>query len=104
MPWETSNRRDRLPADWETRRRRVLQRDGHQCRAIRADTGRRCEAMATDIDHVKPGGLTGHDDDRLSNLVSLCNWHHGQKSSHEGAEAQRRRKAATRRRHPGLLP
>lgn len=104
MPqWANSDRRDRLPKDWPQIRRRVLKRDGGRC-TERNDYGQRCPELATDVDHVKPG-----DDHSLSNLRSLCSWHHNRKSGAEGAQAR----AAIRRRngkkfkrtenHPGLL-
>nr|WP_030287073.1 hypothetical protein [Streptomyces catenulae] len=103
MAWSTSNRRERLPVNWEKIRRRVLKRDSHRCTA--ADQyGVRCIEPASDVDHIRPG-----DDHREANLTSLCGWHHRVKSSREGAAA----KAAARRRHgrkfrrtekhPGLL-
>ncbi len=106
MPnWEGSDRKERLPADWAELRRRVLRRDGYQCTAIRDDgEGLRCPEPATDVDHIRPG-----DDHRMSNLRSLCGWHHRRKSSGEGGRAR----ALARRRyerqfsrvepHPGLL-
>ncbi|WKU46754.1 HNH endonuclease [Streptomyces sp. VNUA116] len=102
MSWSTSDRRQRLPANWPHLRRRVLRRDGHICTA-RDQYGVRCAEPATDVDHIRPG-----DDHREANLQSLCGWHHRVKSSREGAAA----KAAVRRRndrkfrrtevHPGL--
>ena len=100
--WRGSTRLDRLPDDWKARRRRVLLGDGYRC-TWRHD-GVRCEELATDVDHIRPGD--DHDD---SNLRSLCDWHHLKKSSGEGGAAR----AAARRRvnrrfrrsepHPGLL-
>nr|WP_030286713.1 HNH endonuclease signature motif containing protein [Streptomyces catenulae] len=100
MAWSDSNRRSRLPADWAVRRLSVLKRDGFQCAAVLRDTGARCTAPATDVDHVVPG-----DDHDPANLQSLCRWHHARKSSAEGAAARRR--PVSRRRpvgwHPGEL-
>jgi 5-methylcytosine-specific restriction endonuclease McrA len=99
MAWQTSDRKSRLPSDWSTRRVRVLRRDGYRCQA-RDSTGQKCEAPANQCDHVKPG-----DDHSLDNLQALCSWHHGRKSSAEGAAA--RRPAVSRYRrpeaHPGAL-
>lgn len=101
--WAGSNRREELPPDWEQIRRRVLRRDNSRC--VEVDQyGRRCNASATDVDHIRPG-----DDHRLSNLRSLCSWHHNRKSGSEGgaaAAANRRRNSQKFRRtetHPGLL-
>lgn len=94
MAWEGSTRKARLPADWAARRRRVLARDGWRCVAV-DDTGARCSLAATDVDHVKRG-----DDHSEDNLQSLCPWHHGKKSAHEGVEARRPRPARLRPREP----
>lgn len=99
MAWDTSNRKARLPADWQTRRLRVLRRDGYKCQA-RDSTGTQCGAPANQADHIKPG-----DDHSLENLQALCRWHHARKSAKEGVAARRPR--ATQRRepeaHPGML-
>lgn len=104
MPgWEGSDRRLRLPPNWETIRLRVLRRDGYRCRAKNA-YGERCNEHAVDVDHIN-----GDDDHRDEALQSLCEWHHDKKSGAEGARA---RAAAIRRAgkkyrrtegHPGLL-
>ncbi|WSR65857.1 HNH endonuclease [Streptomyces sp. NBC_01198] len=104
MPqWAGSDRRDRLPANWPQIRHRVLRRDGGRC-TERNDYGVRCAELATDVDHIKAG-----DDHSLSNLRSLCEWHHDRKSGAEGAAARaanwRRNNRKFRRTesHPGLL-
>lgn len=105
MPnWEGSDRRDRLPPDWNTRiRPRILRRDGHRCTA-RHTGGAHCPEPATDVDHIIPG-----DDHRDENLTSLCQWHHQRKSSREGAAARaaqwRRHNRRYRRTegHPGIV-
>lgn len=95
--WKGSDRRERLPADWEARRRFVFERDGGQCTE---QTRRgRCKAPATDCDHVVPG-----DDHSYANLTSLCGPHHAEKSAREGAAAREALSTATRRPpefHPG---
>lgn len=104
MPgWQGSDRRDRLPPDWEKRRQRVLRRDGYQCTA-RDQYDVRCTEPATDVDHKRPGD--NHED---WNLTSLCGWHHDKKSSKEGAQAAYKKRAVIRKKfrrvetHPGLL-
>lgn len=104
MPnWEGSDRRSRLPADWPKIRRRVLRRDGGQCTAL-DQAGARCVELATDVDHIEPG-----DNHSPSNLGSLCDWHHKQKSSREGAAAYAAKRRALEKKfrrteqHPGLL-
>lgn len=87
-----------LPKMWRAIRANVLKRDGYQCVQIREDTGLRCGARATDVDHIKDA-----DDHRHSNLQSLCSWHHDQKTACQGGSATR---AAQRKRekksHPGI--
>lgn len=83
MAWATSNRRDRLPANWERLRARVIRRAGGVCQGVLFDTGQRCNATGTDVDHITPG-----DDHGLDNLQLLCRWHHTQKTQAESATAR----------------
>ena len=100
MSWENSDRRARLPHDWQTRRLRVLRRDGYKCQHRDEPGAPKCLAPANQVDHVERG-----DDHDLANLQALCAWHHARKSSAEGRAAQRPR--ASRRRpseqHPGMI-
>jgi 5-methylcytosine-specific restriction protein A len=105
MPqWSGSDRRSRLPDNWQALRRRVLRRDGSRCTARDLTTGERCEEPATDVDHIVPG-----DDHRESNLRSLCGWHHRKKSSAEGGAALARKRRQNDKKfrrtedHPGLI-
>ncbi|MFJ7523330.1 HNH endonuclease [Streptomyces griseus] len=82
--WSNSTRRDRLPRNWPSLRRRVIRRDGGQCTARYSDD-RRCELPGTDVDHVIPDSLGGSSE--MSNLALLCPFHHRQKSSSEGGTA-----------------
>lgn len=100
MPWSTSDRRHRLPPDWDTIRRRILHRDHHTCTAC---GGTRCGNRNLQVDHIAPG-----DDHRDTNLTTLgddpC---HRQKSAAEGNDAQAARRAQRRRPaepHPGARP
>jgi 5-methylcytosine-specific restriction enzyme A len=102
MPgWEGSTRKSRLPANWQSQiRPRILARDGFRCTWL--ESGVRCAAKATDVDHIRPGD--NHSD---ANLRSLCGPHHRRKSSSEGGRAPRRvsRKYGVKRpeeAHPGL--
>lgn len=104
MPnWQGSDRRERLPPDWERTRKRILRRDGNRC-THRDQYGDRCQSMATDVDHIVAGD--NHDD---SNLRALCAFHHQKKSSSEGAAARARAQWRNKKRfsraeqHPGLL-
>lgn len=91
-----------LPSNWAQIRRRVLERDNHECQWL-AD-GWYCGARANQVDHIVPGGS-----DDLSNLQALCEQHHELKSKREGAAAywKKRREIDKRLRkpaekHPGL--
>ncbi len=101
--WRDSDRRSRLPANWESLRKQVHRRDNSQCQ-VRLPSGSRCLEPAVDVDHIRAG-----DDHRLSNLRCICDWHHSKKSAREGAMAynakMKRSKAKFRRveTHPGLI-
>lgn len=102
MPgWKGSNRRSRLPTDWEQIRRDILDRDGSQCQHVRYDTGHKCLLPAHDVDHI-----INNDDDSYTNLQALCPWHHKQKSGREGGtasgKARRARAQQAKPLHPGL--
>ncbi|WP_186784337.1 HNH endonuclease [Streptomyces sp. CBG33] len=98
MAWNSS-RRERLPKNWESIRRRVLRRDGHACRTVFSD-GRRCGAVANQVDHIVPG-----DDHRMEALQSLCTKCHSAKSAAEGGRAAALKRVRTARpveSHPAL--
>ncbi len=95
--WAKSDRRSRLPSDWQQLRAKVISRAGGRCEAKMKNTTR-CTDAGTDVDHITAG-----DDHSLTNLQLLCKWHHGKKSSYEGNQArprytERRPKEA----HPGI--
>lgn len=100
MAWSTSRRKEQLPSDWETRRKRILRRDGYRCTAERADTGERCNERANQVDHVDQSRNWDHSD---GNLTSLCEHHHAVKSSSEGGRANAARYRKKKPRHPGLI-
>lgn len=102
MAWEGSDRKDRLPADWDERCRTVKDRDGWRC-TQRLPSGRRCpRGRATghrvEVDHRIPG-----DDHSLSNLRCLCEHHHGKKSSREGLAARLPPASKRTETHPGEI-
>ena len=98
MPWGSSSGRTvPLPPNWEALRREQLERDGYQCRYVSPDTGQRCTARATDVDHA--GDAEDHAD-----LRSLCSWHHRKRTAGQGARSPRRARATRpREQHPGLI-
>ncbi|AJD82421.1 HNH endonuclease [Mycobacterium phage Sheen] len=96
MTWNTSDRRARLPSDWEENYRQPVLRDAKYRCQIRLPG---CLGKATDVDHITPG-----DDHSRRNLQAACDRCHLKKSSREGNAKQRRMRAARFRppeRHPG---
>jgi 5-methylcytosine-specific restriction enzyme A len=81
MPWNTSDRRNRLPAGWETRIvPHVMRTHGHVCHV--------CHRPGADaVDHIRPG-----DDHRLENLAPIHQdvppYCHRAKSAREGVDAR----------------
>lgn len=101
--WGSSNRRERLPSDWASRRLVVLRRDDFKCQWRYGSEV--CGVRATDVDHVVAG-----DDHSFGNLRSLCREHHARKSAGEGAaaywagvRASRSKFAGRGGKHPGVL-
>lgn len=72
-----STRRLRLPSNWNSLRTKVLRRDNYRCQYPD------CSLTARDIDHIEP-----NDNHNLSNLQSLCSYHHKLKTSLEGNTAR----------------
>lgn len=100
MPWESSDRRSRLPPNWDSLRRAVLIRCGGRCEMLKK-SGQRCWDKATDVDHIRAG-----DDNSLENLRGICTWHHRKKSSAEGLAAQADLRSILHRpaeKHPGTI-
>lgn len=100
MAWENSNRKQRLPRNWNQIRRKVFDRDYGLCQVESPETGYTCGEIASEVDHIVPG-----DDHSLANLQAICRWHHAKKSAAEGNAARikfppRNRKPES---HPGLL-
>jgi 5-methylcytosine-specific restriction enzyme A len=99
MTWSNNSaRRRRLPPNWPALRAQRLKIDNHQC--TNNVNGIRCEAPATDVDHINP--MT--DDHRIEALRSLCRPHHKAKTAAEGVAAratQRARLKLPAEPHPG---
>lgn len=60
--------------DWEQARRAALERDRYMCQYLK------CINQATAVHHIIPYSKTK--DNRLSNLISLCNKHHKHEDNH----------------------
>ncbi|WP_030409729.1 HNH endonuclease [Streptomyces albus] len=92
--WGTSTRKSRLPANWRSLRRQVLDRD---------PTCRICLARPSTVaDHIE--AMT--DDHSLEALQGVCEPCHRQKTAREAAAARAASRPSRRRpaeRHPGLL-
>ena len=99
MNWNSSDRRFRLPDDWEQRRAMVKARAHGRCEArIHAKD---CDGIGTDCDHIVPG-----DNHSLDNLQWLSYACHKAKTARESAERNRRYKklrSHPNERHPGLI-
>ncbi|MEH0627789.1 HNH endonuclease signature motif containing protein [Streptomyces stelliscabiei] len=93
--WKNSDRRSRLPSNWQAIRAKVLARDPI-CKI--------CDVRpSTHCDHIE-AKTDAHAEDRLQGVCVTC---HGLKSSAEGNAAQRANPRPGRQRpaeqHPGLL-
>lgn len=82
------------PGDWETRKRRVLQRDEHRCYLGLPG----CTGVAVTADHVIPVTQGGTHD--LENLAAICGPCHEAKSNQERAAGRARRRARVGRNRP----
>jgi len=93
--WQGSNRKSRLPSNWATIRRKVLDRDP-VCKICNVRPSSHCDHIEAKTD--------AHAEDRLQGVCATC---HGLKSSREGNEAQRVTPRPGRKRppedHPGVL-
>lgn len=108
MAWVDSNRKQELPSNWQALRKKILDRDNHECTWIERDENgilRKCGKPANQVDHKRRGN--NHHPD---NLRSLCEHHHARKSASEGNLASREKRAEIRKRfrkptevHPALL-
>lgn len=95
VPWEGSDRRERLPDDWEWRRAETFRVHGDTCHVCK-------ESGADEVDHVERG-----DDHRLENLRPIHSWRtpqrcHVFKTAREAAAAKARLRRPPEK-HPGLL-
>ena len=96
MGWESSRRRDNLPANWRTLRLEVLADADWICELRMAGV---CVGTASEVDHIQRGN-----DHSRRNLRAVCWRCHAKKSSAEGNARQRELRALRKRpeeRHPG---
>ena len=104
MAWRTSNRLDRLPANWASIRSGVLRRDDWRCQWVVGN--RLCGARASEVHHLEEayGGL---DNDSPENLISICKEHHDIATRAYALEMRMRRQEQRSRMtftgHPGLV-
>ena len=92
-----SDRRARLPDNWDRLRLSVLRRDKFRCQI--GSSG--CSTVATEVDHILRG-----DNHSPSNLRAVCHSCHRKKTVAEAHAAKRAKKARRFRpqeRHPGVL-
>lgn len=97
MTWSSSDRRERLPANWQDIRRQVRLRAHGRCEAEEHAPG--CCGDGSDADHKTPG-----DDHRLENLQWLSAPCHRAKTTREATARNQARKQARlrpREQHPG---
>jgi 5-methylcytosine-specific restriction protein A len=86
-----------LPSNWQSLRKQVLARDGHQCTWLYRHTGR-CGELATDVDH-----MAGPDNHDLSALRSLCSYHHNKVTAQQANAARwGERQNRPTEQHPGM--
>ena len=89
--WRSSNRRQELPSDWYSLRKKILARDSYQCQELIYDgkNWSKCLKPANQVDHIRPGS-----DHRDTNLRALCEDCHKRKSSSEGGKSYAERRKA----------
>jgi hypothetical protein len=99
MAWDSSNRREELPDNWDELRREVIRRAGGRCEWRLPRSKRRCPRKGTDVDHF--GSKHDH-----SKLRLLCADHHADHTARQAREAraqQRQRRYRPSEEHPGGL-
>lgn len=102
--WANSDRKSRLPRDWQQRRKKIIARASKdqsfaRCENIDDELQLRCSNVGRDVDHIQAG-----DDHSLTNLRLLCVGCHQAKTTQEGVAARAARRAHRHRPaepHPG---
>lgn len=75
--WKGSDRKARLPDNWETLRQATAMLADGRCQWV--EHGTRCVSPGTDCDHIIEG-----DDHSQHNLQWLCSPHHRKKTTADG--------------------
>lgn len=89
IPWENKRERAFLKtAEWERQRRGVLYRDKYTCQLCGAENSRH-------VDHIIPVWYTQKEQVEDEELQTLCERCHTNKSSFEGVQAKRIKKASS---------
>lgn len=99
LMWSTSDRKDRLPPNWQEIRRIVKARAKGKCEAEVHAKG--CPGWGSEADHIIPG-----DDHRIESIQWLSGPCHWAKTNRETAARNRERKTARYKpseQHPGRL-
>lgn len=82
VPWQYSDRKQRLPHDWPIIRQRIIERDNGICQMPTADRSI-CAKPGRDVDHRQRG-----DDHSDENLWLLCRSCHLTKTNAEALAAR----------------
>jgi 5-methylcytosine-specific restriction endonuclease McrA len=95
IPWqknESNSRPDRKKALSDRQKRRVLYRDNNLRGGCQLHLPK-CTQFATEVDHIIPAWYAGEEasDDDLQGVCKSC---HAQKSSYEGVQAKRIKRAS----------
>lgn len=89
-PWVGSKRQSEFfkSAEWQRQRRRIIFRDKKTCQMCGAGDARQ-------VDHIIPVWYTGREEVEDFELQLLCDSCHDKKSSFEGVQAKRIKKAGS---------
>lgn len=92
VPWENKREREFLKtAQWSRQRRRILHRDNNDGGCQLRFEG--CTLIATQVDHKVPTWYTDQEEVDDDDLQGVCESCHQKKSSFEGVQAKKIKKA-----------
>lgn len=95
--WKDSKRKESGfldSAKWRRQKRRVLYRDNKDMGGCQLAFPGICTQVATQVDHVIPVWYTQEDDVEDGQLQGVCKPCHDRKSSYEGVQAKRIKRAS----------